>query len=89
MNKFTRHINKTLPSFLDELNKDAESNLQKITPEGARPYYGAKDIEVPNLIDYTAAVMLTEKIIVGYEGLMKFLSYIRLTEDLKKHKKGV
>jgi len=86
---FTAFMNQAIPSVVEGLNDGSTTNLKRVEPEGARPYYTAKDIDIPHIIDHTAAFMLKEKIIDGYDGMMKFLSYLRLTEDLKTHKKGV
>jgi len=85
---FTKYMNKAIPAVVDGLASDKPSNLKRVKPEGARPYYTADNIDIPHVIDHTAAFMLKEKIIDGYDGMMKFLSYLRLTEDLKAHKKG-
>ena len=79
-------MNKALPAIVDELKDKPSVGLEKVEPEGARPFYGAKDQEYTNLYDYTLAFMLKEKIIDGYEGIMKHLSYLRLMKDLEQQK---
>ena len=86
MKKFTRYVNTALPAMLDELNGKTPSNLERIEPEGARPHYVAKDVEIPTLYDYTLAHMLKERMLKGFDDVMKFLSYYRLLEDLKMQK---
>jgi len=84
---FTKFMNQALPAIVDELNDNPSVGLQKIEPEGARPHYVAKDQEFSNLYDYTLAFMLKEKIIDGFDGVMKHLSYLRLAKDLADNKK--
>jgi len=84
---FTKFMNQALPAIVDELNDNPSVGLQKIEPEGARPHYVAKDQEISNLYDYTLAFMLKEKIIDGFDGVMKHLSYLRLAKDLADNKK--
>ena len=84
---FTKFMNQALPAIVDELNDKPSVGLQKIEPEGARPHYVAKDQEFSNLYDYTLAFMLKEKIIDGFDGVMKHLSYLRLAKDLADSKK--
>lgn len=79
-------MNKALPAIVDELNDKPSVGLEKVEPEGARPFYGAKDQEYTNIYDYTLAYMLKEKIINGYDGVMKHLSYLRLIKDLEQQK---
>ena len=79
-------MNQALPAIVDELNDNPSVGLQKVEPEGARPYYVAKDQEFTNVFDSTLAFMLKEKIIDGYEGVMKHLSYLRLARDLEQQK---
>ena len=86
MKKFTRYVNTALPVMLNELNGKTPSNLERVEPEGARPHYVAKDVEIPTLYDYTLAHMLKERMLKGFDDVMKFLSYYRLVEDLKIQK---
>lgn len=79
-------MNQALPAIVDELNGKPSVGLEKVQPEGARPFYGAKDQEFTNMYDYTLAHMLKEKIINGYDGVMKHLSYLRLVKDLEQQK---
>ena len=86
MKNFTRYVNTALPVMLDGLNGKTPSNLERVEPEGARPHYVAKDVEIPTLYDYTLAHMLKERMLKGFDDVMKFLSYYRLLEDLKMQK---
>ena len=86
MKNFTRYVNTALPVMLNELNGKTPSNLERVEPEGARPHYVAKDVEIPTLYDYTLAYMLKERILKGFDDVMKLLSYYRLLEDLKIQK---
>ena len=84
---FTKFMNQTLPVIVDELNDNPSVGLQKVEPEGARPHYVAKDQEFTNIFDSTLGFMLKEKIIDGFDGVMKHLSYLRLAQDLAHSKK--
>ena len=86
MKNFTRYVNTALPVMLDGLNGNTPSNLERVEQEGARPHYVAKDVEIPTLYDYTLAFMLKERMLKGFDDVMKFLSYHRLLEDLKIQK---
>jgi len=84
---FTKFMNQALPAIVDELNDNPSVGLQKVEPEGARPHYVAKDQEFTNIFDSTLGFMLKEKIIDGFDGVMKHLSYLRLAKDLADNKK--
>ena len=86
MKNFTQFMNKAIPAVVDGLADGKTSNLQRVETEGARPRYVANNVQIQNIYDYTAAFMLKEKILDGYDGIMKFLSYLRLTDDVKKTK---
>ena len=76
-------MNQALPVMLDEMNGKTPSNLEKIEPEGARPYFRGKNLEFQNSVDHMLSFMLKNKILDGYESIRKFISYVHLREDLK------
>lgn len=84
MKKFTNYVNRTLPGMINELQGEPCKVLRKVESEGARPYYGAKDLEIQHPVDHMLSYMLKNKILDGYDSVMKFFSYMNLREDLKK-----
>ena len=83
MKNFTDYVNQTIPSIVNKLEGEPSTTLQKVEPEGARPWYGAKDQPFQNPLDYILSFMLKEKMLKNADDMLKYFSTIRLVEDLR------
>ena len=86
MDKFTKFVNRSLPTMIDELSNQPAVGVEKVERAGARPFYSVRNAEIQTIYDYTLAFMLKEKMLKGFDDVMKFLSYNRLLQDLAKAK---